>query len=91
MTTKLYIGNLPVSATEADLRLKFGAIGTVDSVIITVDTTTGNRGRHGFVGMANEDEARMAINRLNMTQYEDTVMSVSIARVNNVDKLPTRL
>jgi RNA recognition motif-containing protein len=91
MTTRLYIGNLPISATEADLRLKFGRFGTVDSVIISTDLAIGRRGRHGFVGMANENEARTAINRLNMTQYEDTVMSVSIAPVNNVDALPTGL
>ena len=91
MTTKLYIGNLPFSATEADLRLKFGRFGTVDSVIIFADASTGRRGRYGFVGMASEDEARTAINRLNLTQYEDTVMSVSIARMNNVDALPARI
>ena len=91
MTTKLYIGNLPFAATEADLRLKFGRFGTVDSVTIIASATTSRRGRHGLVDMANEDEARTAVNRLNMTQYEDTLMSVSVARVNNLDSIPTRL
>lgn len=91
MTTKLYLGNLPLSATEADLRLKFGRFGTVESVTIVADATTGRRTRYGFVNMETEDEARAAISRLNMTQYEDAVMSVSIARVNNVDAVPTRI
>lgn len=91
MTTKLYIGILPFSATEADLRLKFGRFGTVESVTVVANATTGRRTRHGFVDMAREDEARTAINRLNMTQCEDAVMSVSIAQVKSLDTTPTRI
>lgn len=91
MTTKLYLGNLPLSATEADLRLKFGRFGTVESVTIVADVTTGRRTRYGLVDMASEDEARAAISRLNMTQYEDAVISVSIARTNNLYAVSTRI
>lgn len=91
MTTKLYVGNLPFSATEADLRLKFGRFGTVEAVTIVMDTHTGRRNRFGFVDMASEAEARAAMNRLNMTQYEDVVMSVSMARVNDFGASVTRI
>lgn len=81
MSRKLYIGNLPISATEADLRCKFAAYGTVESAIVVMDPQTGRSRRFGFVEMANDTEARAAIDRLNMTQYEDATMSVSVARV----------
>lgn len=91
MTTKLYLGNLPLSATEAELRLIFGRFGTVESVTVVSDATTGRRLRSGLVDMASEDEARAAISRLNMSQYEDAVISVSIARTNNIYAVPTRI
>lgn len=91
MTTKLYLGNLPLSATEADLRLKFGRFGTVESVTIVANSTTARRTRFGFVEMATEDEARVAISRLNMTQYDDVTMSVSKAQMNNLYTAPTRI
>lgn len=81
MARRLYIGNLPVSATEADLRLKFAQFGTVESAIVVKDSETGRSKRFGFVEMANDTEARAAISRLNMTQYDGVIMSVNEARV----------
>ena len=81
MSTRLNIGNLPSSATEADLRSKFGQFGTVESAIVVTNAQTGRSTRFGIVEMANDVEARAAINRLNMTQYEDVIMSVSAIRV----------
>ena len=91
MTTKLYLGNLPLSASEADLRLMFGRFGTVESVAIVTDVASGRRTRYGLVDMASEDEARAAIGRLNMTQYDDVTMSVSKAQMNNLYAAPTRV
>jgi RNA recognition motif-containing protein len=76
---KLHVGNLPSSATEMDLRAKFGRFGTVRSAIVVTDAETGRSKRFGFVEMASDAEARMAIDRLNMTQYEEKIMSVSQA------------
>lgn len=79
MNTRLYVGNLPLSATEEDLKLKFGLFGTVRSAIIVRDVETGRSRRFGYIEMSNDAEALTAITRLNMTQYEDAVMSVSRA------------
>lgn len=81
MSLKLYVGNLPFSATEADLRLKFGKFGTVETATVVIDTETGRSKRFGYVEMANDTEARAAISRLNMTQYDEATMSVSVAPV----------
>jgi RNA recognition motif-containing protein len=81
MQHRLYIGNLSHSATEDGLRLMFGRFGTVRSATIVTDKIDGRRRRFGFVEMSTDAEVRSAISRLNMTQYEDTVMSVSQARI----------
>ena len=82
MADKLYIGNLPKSATEAELREKFSRSGTVSSAVIRTDaTTTGRSRRFGLVEMSNHAEAKIAISRLNMTKFDDTVISVSFLRI----------
>ena len=77
MTGKLYLGNLPKSATEAELLAKFGQFGRVVTAIVATDAATGRSNRSGFVEMETSDQAQAAINRLNMTQYDDVVISVS--------------
>jgi RNA recognition motif-containing protein len=77
MTGKLYVGNLPKSATEAELQAKFGQFGRVLTAIVTTDATTGSSNRSAFVEMETSDQAQAAISRLNMTQYDDVVISVS--------------
>jgi len=44
------------------------------------DKVNGRRRRFGYIEMSSNAEARAAIGRLNLTQHEDTVMSVSFAR-----------
>jgi RNA recognition motif-containing protein len=80
MKEQLYVGNLPVSATDADLRTKFARFGTVLSASVSTDRTTGRSKRCALVEMANRLEAQSAINGLNMTQYDEMVISVSKAR-----------
>ena len=81
MTGKLCVRNLPKSATEAELRAKFGQFGRVLSASVATDATTGRSNRSGFVEMETSDQAQAAINRLNMTQYDDVVISVSRIRL----------
>jgi RNA recognition motif-containing protein len=83
MSKTLRIGNLPSSATEDELRSKFGRFGTVESATLMTDSRTGRSKRFGFIEMATDSEARTAITRLNMTQYDDMTMSVCEARVDN--------
>ena len=77
MTGKLYLGNLPRSATEAELRTKFAQFGRVLCVVVAKEAATGRSNRSGYVEMESADQAQAAINRLNMTQYDDVVISVS--------------
>src|SRR6218665_103521 len=61
----IFVGSLPFSIEEADLRESFEAYGTVDSVKIITDKFTGRSKGFGFVEMSNDDEAQKAIDELN--------------------------
>ncbi len=80
MGGKLYVGNLPDSATEQDLSDKFTACGTVDSVKLITDRDTGRTRGFGFIEMASDAEAQAAIDSLNGSDYEGRPMKVNEAR-----------
>ncbi len=61
----IFVGSLPFSIEEADLRESFEAYGAVDSVKIITDKFTGRSKGFGFVEMPNDDEAQKAIDELN--------------------------
>jgi RNA recognition motif-containing protein len=62
--TKIYVGNLPFSATESEIRDLFAQHGTVESVSLITDRDTGRPRGFGFVEMARAD-ASQAIQNLN--------------------------
>lgn len=80
MGKKLYVGNLPFSATEQELQSKFSAMGNVESAKIIMDRDTGRSKGFGFVEMADDDGAQNAINSLNGADFAGRAMIVSEAR-----------
>ena len=64
MSKKIYIGNLPFSSTEADLKDVFGRHGAVDSVNIITDRETGRPRGFAFVEMEEASAADDAIRAL---------------------------
>jgi RNA recognition motif-containing protein len=80
--TTIYVGNLPFSATDADLRVLFERHGKVDSVKLVNDRETGRPRGFGFVDMPAAD-AQAAIQALN--GYE---MSGRALRVNEAQERP---
>src|SRR6201991_4495839 len=62
--TKIYVGNLPFSADESQVRELFSQHGTVESVSIITDRETGRPRGFGFVEMSRADASR-AIQNLN--------------------------
>jgi len=77
---KLYVGNLPYSASEQDLSEKFGACGTVESAKLITDRDTGRSKGFGFIEMATDAEAQAAIDALNGQDYDGRPMKVNEAR-----------
>ena len=60
MGSKLYVGNLPFTTTEADLRALFEEHGSVDSANVITDRETGRSRGFGFVEFQNESDAQEA-------------------------------
>jgi RNA recognition motif-containing protein len=62
--SKIYVGNLPFTATDAEIRALFSEHGTVESVSLPTDRETGRPRGFGFVEMNRADASR-AIQNLN--------------------------
>ena len=73
----IFVGSLPFSIDEADLRESFGVYGTVNSVKIITDKFTGRSKGFGFVEMENDTEAEKAIQELNGATVEGRTIVVN--------------
>lgn len=80
MGKKLYVGNLPFSATEQSLADTFAAFGSVESAKIITDRDSGRSKGFGFVEMSSDSEAQEAISKLNGSDYGGRQMTVNEAR-----------
>jgi cold-inducible RNA-binding protein len=76
----VYVGNLPHSATESDLRNLFAAHGEVESISIITDRDTGQARGFGFVQMKDSGEAEKAIAALNGTQFGGRALKINEAK-----------
>mgnify|MGYP001944617988 CR=1 FL=1 len=75
----IYVGNLPFSATEDDVRELFSRFGAVHTVKLINDRETGRPRGFGFVGMA-DDEADAAIAAINGSEMGGRTLRVNEAR-----------
>lgn len=81
MGTKLYVGNLPFSATEEEVRALFEQDGRqVSEVKLITDRDTGRPRGFGFVQMATQDDADRAIRALNGLPMAGRPLTVNEAR-----------
>src|SRR5438105_11299423 len=79
--TKLFVGNLPYSATEADLTNFFGQAGvTVDSVNVMRDRFTGEARGFGFVEINDDAQAAHAVEACNGRDLMGRALVVNEAR-----------
>lgn len=80
MGKKLYVGNIPAQATEADLTELFSKIAGVESAKIITDLQTGRSRGFGFVEMSTDSDAEKAITELNGASFMDSAIVVNEAR-----------
>jgi len=80
MGKRLYVGNLPYDATDADLQQLFGQHGTVESAQVVMDRATGRSKGFGFVDMGNDAEAQSAMEALNGQDYGGRPLTVNEAK-----------
>lgn len=76
----IYVGNLSYDITDTDLRTQFEAFGQVSAVNVITDRDTGRPRGFAFVEMANEGEARAAIQGLNGKEVNGRNLTVNEAR-----------
>lgn len=76
----IYVGNLPYSVTDIDLREAFSEFGEVSSASVISDKFSGQSKGYGFVEMPNNAEADAAIKALNETNFKGRNVKVNQAK-----------
>ncbi len=77
--TKLYVGNLPFTATEDAVRALFAPHGNVEKISLITDRDTGRARGFGFVEMSNADASR-AMQALNGTDFDGRTLKINEAQ-----------
>src|SRR5919108_6469467 len=80
MSVRLFVGNLPYSATEADIRQHFGTVGDPLQIVIPTDRETGRPRGFAFVDYDDRGVAERAIQQLHGQPFKGRPLSVSEAR-----------
>lgn len=80
MSTKLYVGNLPYSATDESLSVTFSEYGTVSSSRVIMDRDSGRSKGFGFVEMSTNEEAAQSMSQLDGAQMDGRAIKVSEAK-----------
>ena len=80
MSTKLYLGNLPLDVTENDLRDMLSQHGPVNEINVIMDKTTGRARGFAFATMNTEEGAKAAILALNGKDWKGRALTVNEAR-----------
>lgn len=79
----IFVGNLPFSASESDLRSLFSEYGEVDSVAIITDRETGRSRGFGFVELAADARAADAIRDLDGYELNGRALRINEAKPRN--------
>ncbi|GJQ59227.1 MAG: RNA-binding protein [Candidatus Scalindua sp. AMX11] len=76
----IYVGNLPYSVTEADLREAFSGFGEISNASLISDKFSGKSKGFGFIEMPNDEEANAAIQALNESDLQGRNIKVNQAK-----------
>ena len=80
MSVRLFIGNLPYAASEAELREHLSSVGEPAQIVLPVDRETGRPRGFAFVDYAERGVAEEAIRRFNQQPFKGRPLAVSEAR-----------
>ena len=81
----IYVGNLPYSVTEQDLRELFESYGEVSSANVIIDKFTKRSKGFGFIEMPSLDESMEAIDKINDQDFQGRNLKVNEAKPRNDD------
>lgn len=80
MAKKLYVGGLPYSTTDTELKEAFAQAGAVESAVVIMDKMSGRSKGFGFVEMSSDEEAQKAIEMWNGKDFGGRSLTVNEAR-----------
>ena len=80
MAKKLYVGGLPYSTTDDQLKEAFSQAGSVSSAVIIMDKMSGRSKGFGFVEFSADDDATKAIDMMNGKDFGGRTLTVNEAR-----------
>lgn len=80
MNSKLYVGGIPYTSTNDDLKNHFSGAGNVVSAQIIIDKMTNRSKGFGFVEMSSEAEALKAIEMYHDQDFQGRRLTVNVAR-----------
>ncbi len=80
MSTKLFVGSLPWSVNDEELKETFEQHGTVVSAKVITDRDTRRSRGFGFVEMENQDDAQKAIKALHESELNGRNIVVNEAK-----------
>ena len=78
--TRLFVGNLSYQTGENDLQEYFAQAGTVTSVNLVLDKTTGKSRGFAFVEFADAEAAQRAVDQLHNKEFQGRQLTINIAR-----------
>lgn len=85
MSKKLFVGNIPWSASDEDLKKLFAEYGDVEEAIIIKDKFSGRSKGFGFVTFANDDDGDKAVSALHDQEFNGRNIIVNEARPREED------
>jgi RNA recognition motif-containing protein len=80
MAKKLYVGGLPYSTSDTELKEAFAQVGAVESAVIIMDKMSGRSKGFGFVEMSSDEDAQKAIEMWNGKDFGGRTLTVNEAR-----------
>ena len=80
MGSKIYVGNLPFSFRDKELKEAFESFGEIAEATVISDRFSGRSKGFGFVTFANEDDAKKAVEKMNGKEISGREIKVSEAR-----------
>ncbi|MEW6320582.1 MAG: RNA-binding protein [Acidobacteriota bacterium] len=80
----MYVGNLPYSATDEELRALFTQAGSVETVQVMREAATGRARGFAFVQMATDDDAKRAIEAFHMHEMSGRALVVNEAKPKSI-------
>ncbi len=86
MSNKVYVGNLPFSVTDEDVRAMFSEFGEITEAVLIKDKFSGRSKGFGFVTFADEESANKAIAAMNGKEVQGRELKVTEAKPMDPDR-----